>query len=1243
MLDRLYLRWRWFSVPPHRLAQCGVFPLALLRFRLGIYGRCLRMAQGTGLWFWGVSGLSIAAVIGNRLFGGWTRRFPGLLSLAGGGIYCGTPPAAPLGGADLPRTLQFFWFHLLDRVARTWSTWTFQASWIHLLDRFAQTWSVCFLGWGSVRHFWVLLFWTFQPTIFRVYTWACASDLAIPLTCPNIGPQHLQFHHVQSNIKTMQGFYYFWRLLSAWTLRQVPGFLYLELFPLSSPCSFPRSPCSPILPGGNNSLAVFFQLYLYGKGLGILSHILRASCNLLIHSCILLLHMDSELIYSMENLQFTEAETASVVFEPPCDDGDSALWLVGSVVSNKPVNGDSVSRIFRSVWKSKHVSEILELRPNFFLIKPTGKDSKDMILKRRPWVVHEDLFSIEPYIPTWRAADFDFNNMTIWVRVFQLPLQAMNGTMGLQLGGCIGRAIGVDHRVEGCNLGEFLRIRVSIDITKPLWRYVLLGNGQGRKPTPYPLKYERLPRFCYFCGLIGHDLAVCQAKPTDLDHRKLQYGSWLRVSVQQPVAGARRRQGIEYFDSKTVSPGIATEATGRNPPSAAESGSTCDLPNPHGDGPPRADTPQPSNVSVPTTADGPIPPAAPAQTIVKGNAVLVPADISSTTNVGSGLASMVASKDLAAAAARGHSATKDSPSKASDAPLATEGITRPEHSVCSSPTLPIPVAEVPPSPWPVNVVPDQVNGKQAIVFTAGGRDVVLPSSQAAKEPGLSLPISAVEVKHSEGNKGAESGWFLSISAAVSNPVRAKRSLQGKYEPVWATVTAASLLHGDFLAANDNGQHPCSRPILSTPTWSPPPSGTIAISVDGAFIQAQGAGIGVVARDSAGRVLGGFAQHSVAPGSSALAEAAAVLAGLRFAGESPSGGPPGRRTAEHGGPGSSLTFWNDFPWSNQMLMWSNRMLVIGRPITEEAVRILGTTHPPGPTQEAVGASAIWIGLCGLSLLTVMLVDTGAWRPNLDIFGWDGEFHKPIFGTYWTGEYICTLKPNLFGRCWSWGLLIPLSVGWPGPTKFLTGLPLFCLNWATPGWILSFPAWSFPSPIWLETKSGYLLLVWRLAQTCWAQLIRFPGSLPRGRVWPFKLDHAFLLILLIFWVGHVLLGDTHLHDRLLGLLSRRPRLYLTGRSLGLFSLISCFSSHFFLTMDSELLHSMENLQFTEAESGSVVMESPGDEGESSLWLGGSVVSNKTVKGDSVCRIFRSVWKPKYVSETLNSGLTFFSSTR
>ncbi|KAK8474610.1 hypothetical protein V6N12_016037 [Hibiscus sabdariffa] len=130
--------------------------------------------------------------------------------------------------------------------------------------------------------------------------------------------------------------------------------------------------------------------------------------------------MDSELLHSMETLQFTEAESGSVVMESPGDEGESSLWLVGSVVTNKIVKGDSVCSIFRSVWKSKHVSEILELRPNFFLIKPVGVESKDMILKRRPWVVHDDLFSIELYNPTWWAVDFKFNNMKQGIEYFDM-------------------------------------------------------------------------------------------------------------------------------------------------------------------------------------------------------------------------------------------------------------------------------------------------------------------------------------------------------------------------------------------------------------------------------------------------------------------------------------------------------------------------------------------------------------------------------------------------------------------------------------------------------------------------------------------------------------------------------------------------------------------------------------------------------------------------------------------------------
>ncbi|KAK8564617.1 hypothetical protein V6N13_019802 [Hibiscus sabdariffa] len=97
-------------------------------------------------------------------------------------------------------------------------------------------------------------------------------------------------------------------------------------------------------------------------------------------------------------------------------DEDTCCWHVGSVITLKSIDGDSVIRIFRYVWKSNNVSEIVELRPNFFLINPTFAGVKAMILKRRPWVVHDDLFSIEAYNQEWCADEYDFTHMVNWTR-----------------------------------------------------------------------------------------------------------------------------------------------------------------------------------------------------------------------------------------------------------------------------------------------------------------------------------------------------------------------------------------------------------------------------------------------------------------------------------------------------------------------------------------------------------------------------------------------------------------------------------------------------------------------------------------------------------------------------------------------------------------------------------------------------------------------------------------------------------
>lgn len=57
--------------------------------------------------------------------------------------------------------------------------------------------------------------------------------------------------------------------------------------------------------------------------------------------------------------------------------------------------------------------------------------------------------------------------------------------------------------------GEFLRVRIILDITQPLPRCYKLWVE--RKLVGWVgLKYERLPNFCYWCGSVGHGNRDCE-------------------------------------------------------------------------------------------------------------------------------------------------------------------------------------------------------------------------------------------------------------------------------------------------------------------------------------------------------------------------------------------------------------------------------------------------------------------------------------------------------------------------------------------------------------------------------------------------------------------------------------------------------------------------------------------------------------------------------------------------------------
>ena len=91
----------------------------------------------------------------------------------------------------------------------------------------------------------------------------------------------------------------------------------------------------------------------------------------------------------------------------------------------------------------------------------------------------------------------------------------------------LGEVMDVDVPESKFQWGKCLRVRVRIDISKRLvhGKKVIIEGGESRWVQ---FKYERLPNFCYECGMLNHAVKECPEKSMEknqLAEVSTQYGA----------------------------------------------------------------------------------------------------------------------------------------------------------------------------------------------------------------------------------------------------------------------------------------------------------------------------------------------------------------------------------------------------------------------------------------------------------------------------------------------------------------------------------------------------------------------------------------------------------------------------------------------------------------------------------------------------------------------------------------------
>ncbi|KAI5005182.1 hypothetical protein ZWY2020_032425 [Hordeum vulgare] len=259
----------------------------------------------------------------------------------------------------------------------------------------------------------------------------------------------------------------------------------------------------------------------------------------------------------LDRLNLTTQESSAFVIEEDDEDypGCPSWAIVGKVLAPNTLHISMIRSVIRPTWGNPRGLEFHPLGPNRFLAEFGCKADKDRVLMGLPWSISTHCILFKEFDPTLRPSDVRFDTLSMWAHIMNLPFGFMNDVRGKALASKLGKVEKMDVDDKGRAWGDFLRVRVSVDVNLPLMRCVSVFSQKRNATDVYQVKYERLPLFYFSCGCVGHSSVMCPS-PGERDAEGLlpYHSSRLCVQDDRKKMPVGAKSGQNSF-SKNTAPG----------------------------------------------------------------------------------------------------------------------------------------------------------------------------------------------------------------------------------------------------------------------------------------------------------------------------------------------------------------------------------------------------------------------------------------------------------------------------------------------------------------------------------------------------------------------------------------------------------------------------------------------------------------------------------------------------------------
>ncbi|CAL1395210.1 unnamed protein product [Linum trigynum] len=205
------------------------------------------------------------------------------------------------------------------------------------------------------------------------------------------------------------------------------------------------------------------------------------------------------------------------------------LSLLRRVFGPAPSAG-SLQHFLAHIWRCHGSLTILEapfgLHQFIFSIPSDRKKVK----AATPWILDRIMIHLQDWCMPSAEVVKSLLKVPLWLQFWEAPSRCLTSLIACCLGSALGSLLEAGMHIGSKIGGIFLRAWGRLDVSLPFPKSVQASHEDPSKGSfKSKVLYERLPIFCFCCGIIGHTSKRCHLAPEFIS-KALPYGKWILAS-----------------------------------------------------------------------------------------------------------------------------------------------------------------------------------------------------------------------------------------------------------------------------------------------------------------------------------------------------------------------------------------------------------------------------------------------------------------------------------------------------------------------------------------------------------------------------------------------------------------------------------------------------------------------------------------------------------------------------------------